>query len=424
MFHTLTSFHHLFQSYQAAAKGKRGLPEVAHFELDLENHLLHIKEQLAQHKWAHKPYSSFEIHDPKRRLVSAAAFEDRVVHHALVRVIEPLFEAVFLPHSFANRKGKGTHRAIAKAKGHAQEQPFVLQCDLKQFFASVDHEILMHLLAQRISCERTLELAKNILQSGNGILHERYDMVHFEGDDLFAANRPRGLPIGNLTSQFWANVLLYELDDFVVNQLGCDAYVRYVDDFLLFSNDKKQLWRFKTAIREKLASLRLAMHEASSTVYPVKNGIPFLGMRVWPETVKLKSRNARAFESRLRKMQKAVAAGQMSLAEVQTRIAGWVAHASQANSWALRRDIFKNTASQPPSIQANPPILESTDENPYQYHASRPRPPAAPAPRPLKHPCSAKPTICSIGSRQSPSNSRAASASSAPPPCSKPAKSF
>jgi RNA-directed DNA polymerase len=348
MFEALISYPNLHASYQAAAKAKRGKPEVADFELHLERRLLQIQEQLAHNTWAHQPYFSFEIQDPKRRWVSAAAFADRVVHHALVRAIEPLFEAHFLPHSFANRKGYGTHRAIAQAQQHASALPYTLQCDLKQFFASVDHAILHNLLAKKIPCQRTLKLAKIILASGDGILHERYDMVYFPGDDLLAAQRPRGMPIGNLTSQFWANVLLHELDTLVVQELGCPAYVRYVDDFLLFGTSKKQLWDCKAAIREKLNALRLTMHETSSTVYPVKNGIPFLGMRVWPETVKLKTRNARAFEARLKKMQTAVALGHMSLREAQTRIAGWIAHAQQADSLALRQIIFSKYSFKPP----------------------------------------------------------------------------
>ena len=354
MYDELISYLHLLASFHAAAKAKRGKSEVACFELYLERHLLQIQEQLAQQVWAHQPYFSFEIHDPKRRWVSAAAFADRVVHHALVRQIEPLFEAHFLPQSFANRKGLGTHRAIAQAKQHASALPYALQCDLKQFFASVDHAVLLNLLAQKISCARTLFLAQTILASGDGILHERYDMMYFPGDDLLAIQRPRGLPIGNLTSQFWANVLLHELDTLVVHELGCSAYVRYVDDFLLFGESKKQLWAYKAAIRDKLNALRLCMHEASSTVYPVKNGIPFLGMRIWPETVKLKSRNARAFEARLKKMQKAVALGHLSLHEAQTRIAGWVAHAQQADSFALRQIIFSKYGFKPPFNPGEP----------------------------------------------------------------------
>lgn len=327
---------------------------MAAFELNLGAELLQLQAELRAYTYRPGGYRSFVIHDPKRRLVSAAPFRDRVVHHALVQAIEPLFEAVFIEHSYANRLGKGTHKAIAQAREWQRDHGFVLQCDLRQFFPSVDHAVLLAALTKRISCQRTLALCATVLASGVGVLNGEYTPVSFPGDDLLAAARPRGLPIGNLTSQFWANALLNELDQFVTTELGCAAYLRYVDDFLLFSDNKKQLWAWKNAIRDKLNSLRLSMHEASSTVYPVKNGIPWLGVRLLPQGVKLKTRNARAFAARLRDMQAAVAAGAMPLEEATRRIQGWVAHAKQADSWALRRAIFENATFTPPDPNKEP----------------------------------------------------------------------
>lgn len=353
----LTGVSELHRAFAKAARGKRAQPEVAAFELDLPTELLQLQAELRGGSYRPGAYRSFVIHDPKRRLVSAAPFRDRVVHHALVQAIEPLFEAVFIEHSYANRLGQGTHKAIAQARQWQREHPFVLQCDLRQFFPSVDHAVLLSVLRRRVTCTRTLALCATVLHSGVGVLDGEYTHVNFPGDDLLAAVRPRGLPIGNLTSQFWANVLLHELDQFVTTELGCAAYLRYVDDFLLFANSKRQLWQWKTAIRDKLTALRLTLHEASSTVYPVKNGIPWLGMRLMPQGVKLKTRNARAFATRLRELQAAVAAGQMSLEEASRRVQGWVAHAKQADSWALRRAILQNATFTPPT----PPADEEPD---------------------------------------------------------------
>ncbi|MBL8389712.1 MAG: hypothetical protein JNK17_15975 [Hydrogenophaga sp.] len=344
----LTGLNALHRAWTQAALGKRSQPEVARFELNLGTALLQLQAELRSGNYRPSGYRSFVIHDPKRRLVSAAPFRDRVVHHALVQAIEPLFEKHFIEHSYANRIGKGTHKAIAQARQWQCEHAHVLQCDLRQFFPSVDHAVLLGALARRITCPRTLVLCATVLRSGVGVLDGEYTPISFPGDDLLAAARPRGLPIGNLTSQFWANVLLNELDQFVTAELGCAAYLRYVDDFLLFSDNKKQLWQWKAAIREKLNALRLSMHEASSTVYPVKNGIPWLGVRLLPQGVKLKTRNARAFSARLRDMQAAIAAGQMPLKEATWRINGWVAHAKQADSWALRRAIFEQALFIPP----------------------------------------------------------------------------
>lgn len=360
----LTSLAALHRAWAKASRGKRGQPEVAAFELNQGAELLQLQTKLRSGAYRPGGYRSFVIHDPKRRLVSAAPFCDRVVHHALVQAIESLFEAAFIDHSYANRLGKGTHQAIALARQWQRQHPFVLQCDLRQFFPSVDHAVLLTALEKRITCPRTLALCATVLHSGVGVLDGEYTPVSFPGDDLLAAARPRGLPIGNLTSQFWANVLLNELDQFVTAELGCAAYLRYVDDFLLFSENKKQLWQWKAAIREKLNALRLTMHESSSTVYPVKNGIPWLGVRLLPQGVKLKTRNARAFSARLREMQAAVAAGEMPLDEASRRVQGWVAHAKQADSWALRRAILQNANFTPPT----PPDDQAPD-NTEEPHA-------------------------------------------------------
>jgi hypothetical protein len=168
-------------------------------------------------------------------------------------------------------------------------------------------------------------------------------MVYFRGDDLFAVNRPRGLPIGNLTSQFWANVYLNELDQFVKRQLRCPAYLRYVDDFLLFADDKRTLWAWKDAIRQRLDGLRLTLHERASTVYPVTNGIPFLGFRVYPDRRRLKRRNAVAFARRLRRWRVLVGQRKLTWTQVTLRVQGWVAHAEHGDTWRLRRILLSKS---------------------------------------------------------------------------------
>ena len=286
------------------------------------------------------PYHSFYIRDPKHRLISAAPFRDRVVHHALCNVIEPIFERTFIGDSYANQVGKGTHRALDRAQAFARRYRYVLQCDVEQFFPSVDLALLRGILARKIADPGVLWLADRIMDGGAGVLANEYAMVYFPGDDLFAVNRPRGLPIGNLTSQFWANVYLNELDQFVKRQLHCPAYVRYVDDFLLFADDKRQLWTWKNAIRERLAGLRLTLHERESTVYPVATGIPFLGFRVYPDHRRLKRRNGVAFARRLRAWRAEIAKGKLRVADLSPRVQGWVAHAAHGDTWRLRRALL------------------------------------------------------------------------------------
>ena len=274
-----------------------------------------------------------------------------MVHHALCNVIEPLFERTFIGDSYANRVGKGTHRALDRAQQFARRYPYVLQCDVRQFFPSVDHAILRRVLARKIGDERTLWLCDQILQSGEGLLAGEYEMAWFPGDDLFAVQRPRGLPIGNLTSQFWGNVYLNELDQFVKRKLRVPAYLRYVDDFLLFAEDKPTLWAWRRAILDFLPALRLTLHNGSSTVYPTRTGIPFLGWRVYPDHRRLRRKNGVAFQRRYRRLRRAYARGEIPLEKVQQSIQGWVAHARHGETWGLRRALLREPL---PSPKRNP----------------------------------------------------------------------
>ena len=208
MFAEITSWENLLLAYRRASRGKRGRPDVAAFEHRLEDNLVALRCELREQRYRPGPYASFYIHEPKRRLISAAPFRDRVVHHALCNVIEPLFERSFIAESYANRIGKGTHQALDRAQHHARRYRYVLQLDIRQFFPSIDHAILKALLARKVDDPDVRWLIDQVLDSGRGVLAEEYRMVYFEGDDLLAVLRPRGLPIGNLTSQFWANVYL------------------------------------------------------------------------------------------------------------------------------------------------------------------------------------------------------------------------
>ena len=193
-------------------------------------------------------------------------------------------------------------------------------------------------LRRRVRCERTLWLLDAIVDGSNP---QELVELYYPGDDLFTPfERKRGLPIGNLNSQFFANVYLNELDQFVKRQLRCPAYLRYVDDFLLFSGQKSELWAWKEGIREQLIGLRLCLHERRSTVYPVANGIPFLGFRVYPTHRLLKQRNKWAFARRLRGWYSRIARGETQLGDMERRIQGWVAHARHGDTWSLRRAIL------------------------------------------------------------------------------------
>jgi hypothetical protein len=206
----------------------------------------------------------------------------------------------------------------------------------------VDHEVLRSLFARRISDPSALWLIDRILESGKDVLKNDYDMVYFSGDDLFAVNRPRGLPIGNLTSQFWANVYLDGFDRFVKQQLRCKGYVRYVDDMLLFDDDKEKLWQWKSDIQSRLADLRLTIHPETHP-RPVEEGITFLGFVVFPERRRLKKVRGIHFQRKFYAMIKQYNAGQIPLSKITASVKGWVNHARYGNTVGLRKAIFRRS---------------------------------------------------------------------------------
>jgi len=332
-------WHNLYAAWRKARKGKRRRAPAADFEFNLETNLSQLEEELRTKTYKPGPYTSFYIHEPKRRLISAAPFRDRVVHHALCNVIEPIFERSFIHDSYANRVGKGTHRALDRAQHYARRFPYVLQLDVRQFFPSIDHAILRSILARKIADKDVFWLIDRILASGEGVLDEAYDMVYFPGDDLFAAQRPRGLPIGNLTSQFWANCYMNPLDHFIKRELKCKGYVRYVDDLLLFAGDKPTLWRWNDVVIDKLASLRLTLHPRAHP-RPVTEGIPFLGFVLFPSHRRLKRRKVIHFRRRLKQRVAQHKAGEISDKELDAVVQGWVNHASHGDAWGLRRQLL------------------------------------------------------------------------------------
>jgi retron-type reverse transcriptase len=347
MFAQLTSWDNLLLAYRRASRGKRNKPPAATFEYRLEDNLCQLQAELRQRSYRPGSYHSFLIHDPKRRLISAAPFRDRVVHHALCNLIDPLLEQGFIADSYANRIGKGTHRARARCQQFARRFAYVLPCDIRQFFPSIDHAILRQELSTKINNEQVLWLVDTILASGQDVLTGQYDMVYFPDDDLFAVNRPRGLPIGNLTSQFWANVYLSPFDHFVKRRLRCKGYVRYVDDLLLFADDKATLWQWRESLVARLADLRLTIHPESQP-RPVTEGIPFLGFHIFPDRMRLKRRKGIQYQRKFRQLLDQYAANEIKLETVTLSVQGWVNHARFGNTMGLRKALLTSEIILPP----------------------------------------------------------------------------
>ena len=339
LYHQICSFENILKASKKARLGKRLQDTVAGFEFNLESEITRLSHELITKSYRPGPYREFHIVEPKKRMISAAPYRDRVVHHALCSIIEPIFDKTFISDSYANRINKGTHKAVQRYQHFARRYSYVLKCDIKKYFPSIDHDILKSLIERKIKCKDTLWLISLILDNSNT---QEGVMDYYLGDTLFTPlERRKGLPMGNLTSQFFANIYLDKLDYFVKENLRSKAYVRYVDDFVLFGVDKKGLWKNFKQIGTFLDSLRLTMHKKKSMVYPVKNGVGFLGHKVFPDYKLLNHGNVIRFRRKLKKMNKDYLQGNIPLEHVSRSIQGWVAHASFSNTYRLRKKILE-----------------------------------------------------------------------------------
>jgi retron-type reverse transcriptase len=360
----LVSFENLLRAAEKACRGKRLRPAVARFNFELERELWTLHEELVTRTYRPGAYRTFYIYEPKKRQISAAPYRDRVVHHALVNVLEPIFERTFIYDSYACRRCKGTHAAVTRCQQYARRFRYVLKADIQKFFPSVDHEILQDLIARKIKDACVQWLVEQIVTHSNT---QEPVLNWFRGDTLFTpTERRRGMPIGNQTSQFFANVYLDPLDHFVKDRLRINGYARYVDDFLVFSHDKRVLRDVQSQISDFLIGLRLRLHSRKNVVFPVSQGIRFLGYRVFPTHRLLVKDNVWRFRRRLQRMQRAYAERRLSAAEVGQRILSWIGHAGQANTYRLRsmlfdRFPFQRATAVPPCV-AGRLVQQSTDE--------------------------------------------------------------
>lgn len=332
------AFENLLNAARRARKGKRTRDSVLHFHANLESELLQLRDELAAQTYRPGPYRTFHIVEPKRRLISAAPYRDRVVHHALCQIIQPIFERSFIDDSYANRTGFGTHRALRRLTGFARRYPYVLQCDIQKYFPNIDHEILKTLIRRKLKCPETLWLIDTIIDHSNP---QEAPPLYFPGDDLFTPlQRRRGLPIGNLTSQFFANLYLNGFDHVVQEELKVGGYVRYVDDFALFADDLEVLRAARARIEDYLTGLRLRIHPVKSQLFATRHGVTFLGFRVLPDRIRVRSENLRRARRRLRRMQVEYRDGTLSLPEIGRSIRSWIAHLEHGDTWRLRERLL------------------------------------------------------------------------------------
>lgn len=266
----------LFHAWDIFKKDKRNKPDVACFEFNLEDNIFKLYRELKNETYKHDFYVGFWIHDPKLRRIHKATVRDRVLHHAIFRVLNPIFEPTFIPDSFSCRIGKGTHKGVQKLSQMLQtisenntKPCYALKCDIQKFFDSIDHDILFRIISRKIKDEKVLRLLKEIIDSFNS-----------NQSNLFEC---KGVPIGNLTSQIFANIYMNEFDQYVKHNLKVKNYVRYTDDFVIVSNNKDYLINLIPEISKFLKdSLKLNIHPKKITIRKYIQGVDFLGYISFP----------------------------------------------------------------------------------------------------------------------------------------------
>lgn len=316
-----------------ARRGKSRRPDVEAWWRHRESAILRLSRDLISGGWTPGAYRFFEIHQPKRRWIAAAPFEDRVVHHALCRLLQPVLERRFLARSFSCQLGKGTTAARQCCQDLTNRYRYVLKCDVSKFFHQIDHQILLEKLAREVPCPGAMDLCAKILASFRTVGNPPPSL--FPGDDwVDAAERPRGLPIGNLTSQLWGNFYLDEMDHRIAEGERCGSYLRYTDDFLLFGDDKTRLWKLDAAVREELTRLRLRIALPKSRLLSTCEGVPFCGFLFRPRhSPRVLGATKRRFERRRYRLHLDGVRG----ADLSERIRSWYQFSREGNVEGLLR---------------------------------------------------------------------------------------
>lgn len=262
-FEDIISVENLLEAWQEFLKGKRSKPDVQQFSFNLMDNIFDLHYDLLNHTYKHGKYQEFKIADPKPRTIHKASVRDRLLHHAVYRKLYPFFDKIFIADSFSCRHDKGTHKALNRFREFAyivsknNTKPcWILKCDIKKFFASVDQNTLVKILGRYIPDKNIINLIQEIIFSF----------------------KPNGLPLGNLTSQLFANVYMNEFDQFVKHELKEKYYIRYADDFVFLSRDKKTLTQLVPVVKRFLEdNIKLQIHSDKIFIKTIYSGIDFLG---------------------------------------------------------------------------------------------------------------------------------------------------
>ncbi len=325
----IIALENLFQAWEEFIKGKRNKADVGIFERSLEDNIFNLYQILKNKNYQHGVYQEFYVHDPKLRHIHKACVQDRVVHHLVSKILEEIFDPTFYAHSYSCRKGKGTHKAIEsfvklarKASNNNTSKLFVLKCDIGKFFANVDHAVLLNLLAKRIHDEDFINLLKEIIES-----------FKTEAD-------PRGMPIGNLTSQLFANIYMDPLDQYIKHNLRAKYYIRYADDFVFMSNNQEYLQNILTQVECFLKEeLKLTLHPNKVEICNYYLGVDFLGYVIFPKFILPRTKTKKRMFRKLAEKVNQVKEGRASPEALNQTLQSYLGFLSHCNSYKLSQEV-------------------------------------------------------------------------------------
>jgi RNA-directed DNA polymerase len=334
IFDSIIDIENLFISWREFRIGKNKKSDVLLFERNLEDNIWELYESLRNKTYFHLPYESFFIHDPKVRHIHKASVRDRVLHHAIVKILNPIFEQTFISDSFSCRIDKGTHRGVKKFVSFARqvsrnfsEPCWVLKCDVKKFFASVDQNTLLEILFRRIHDLDVRWLLKEIISS-------------FQSEITQNQSQPKGIPIGNLTSQLFANIYLNELDQFMKHALKEHCYVRYADDFVVLHTHRDHCSKLAEPISEFLSSrLKLELHPRKIILRKFSQGVDFLGYLCFPHYCIPRPKTEKRIYKKLRGKAILVRDGKLPFNSFYQSVQSYFGILSHSDSYDLSEDL-------------------------------------------------------------------------------------
>lgn len=338
-------FDNLYQAYLNARKTKRYRNDVLKFTDNLEENLIQLQNELIWHKYKVGKYREFYVYEPKKRLIMALPFRDRVIQWAIYQILNPAFEKMFIDDSFACRTGKGTHRAVRRLHywirqvDRKEKQFHYLKMDISKYFYRIDHDVLINILSNKIDDKETMELLKEIINSEDTAFGLPLGYNVEEADIRL---KEKGIPIGNLTSQMFANLYLNELDQFAKRTLKLKYYIRYMDDVIILLGNKRELHDIKNTIQEFLENY-LELHlNRKTAIRPINLGIEFVGYRLWSTHIKLRKASVMKMKKRLKFLQKQYSKGNVTLQQINLTVQSYLGILKHCNSHCLKNKIFKD----------------------------------------------------------------------------------